>query len=107
MTNISNKTYHLFFTNLANELKISILLCLREKSQNVTQLSNDLGIEQSKVSHALSSLRCCNIVNVEQKGKQRIYSLNKKTIIPMLNLIDKHAKIHCKGKCIKCSGGCE
>lgn len=103
---MSKNTYHLFFTNLANELKISIIISLRKKSKNVTELSKDLEIEQSKISHALASLRCCNIVNVEQKGKQRVYSLNKKTIIPMLDLIDKHAKTHCKGKCVRCGGGC-
>ena len=56
-------------------------------------------IEQSKISHALTTLKCCNIVKVKQKGKQRIYFLNKNTIIPMLKLIDKHAKTFCKGFC--------
>jgi len=93
------KTYHIFFTNLANPLKINIIESLRKKEKNVTKLSKELNIEQSKISHALSSLRCCNIVKVKQKGKSRIYFLNKQTIIPMLNLIDKHSKTFCKGIC--------
>jgi len=28
-----------------------------------------------------------------------VYSLNKKTMVPILNLIDKHAMHHCGGKC--------
>ena len=51
---------------------------------------------KSKLSHALASLKCCNIVKVRQKGKQRIYFLNKTTIVPMLELIDKHEKTFCK-----------
>lgn len=92
-------TYHLFFMNLANPLKIQIITSLKEKEKSVSEISKNLKVEQSNVSHALASLKCCNIVQVKQKGKQRIYSLNKKTILPMLKLIDKHAKICCGGKC--------
>ncbi len=89
-------TYHFFFRNLANPIKINILSALKEKESSVGELSEKLGIEQSKLSHALASLKCCNIVKVRQKGKQRIYFLNKTTIVPMLKLIDKHEKTFCK-----------
>lgn len=92
---MKKSTYHVFFTNLANELKINIIQSLKVKEKNVTELAKDLKVEQSKISHALSSLRCCNIVNVKQKGKQRVYALNKKTIVPMLKIIDK-VSVHCK-----------
>lgn len=96
---MNNNTYHIFFTNLANPLKIQIISNLKKKEKNVTELSKELKVEQSKVSHALSSLKCCNIVQVKQKGKQRVYSLNKKSIVPMLNLIDKHSKTYCNKIC--------
>jgi len=83
-------TYHIFFRNLANPVRTSIIGQLKKKESSVSELSEKLGIEQSKLSHALTSLKHCNIVVSEQKGKKRIYSLNKKTIIPMLQLIDKH-----------------
>lgn len=95
-------TYHVFFGNLANPLRIGILSALKNKDMGVMCLAKELGVEQSKLSHALASLRECNIVNVKQKGKERIYSLNKKTILPILKLIDKHAKNHCNGKCKHC-----
>ena len=97
MIKCSSKTYHLFFSNLANKLRIEIISCLKEKSKSVSELAEELNVEQSKLSHALGSLKDCNIVDVEQKGKQRIYSLNKETIVPMLDLIDKHAQHFCKG----------
>ena len=100
---MKDNTYHIFFKNLANPVKMRIISALREKENSVNELSKNLKIEQSKVSHALTSLKCCNIVKVKQKGKQRIYFLNKDTIVPMLNLIDKHAKTFCKGIC-SCEG---
>lgn len=97
-----NSTYHVFFTNLANPLRIKIIESLKNSEKNVTALSRELGIEQSKISHSLASLRHCNIVEVKQKGKERIYSLNKKTILPILKVIDKHAKAFCSGDCMMC-----
>ncbi len=96
---MNNSTYHMFFSNLANPLRISIITTLREKERNVTELSKELNVEQSKVSHSLSSLKDCKIVDVKQKGKERIYSLNKKTIVPILKLIDNHASQFCKCGC--------
>lgn len=94
------KTYHIFFRNLANPLKTKIITALKEKSMTVNELSKKIKIEQSKLSHALINLRACNILNFEQKGKNRIYSLNKKTIIPILKIIDKHKQNYC-GRCRK------
>ena len=102
---LNHHSYNIFFSNLANPLKIGIVLSLREKAKNVTELVKDLVVEQSKISHALSSLKCCNIVNMEQRGKERVYSLNEDTIVPMLKLIDKHASIHCPNK--SCMMGCD
>ena len=88
--------YYIFFGNLANPLKIEIITKLKIKESNVNQLCKELNVEQSKLSHALKSLKNCSIVNVKKVGKQRIYNLNKKTILPMLKIIDKHEKIFCK-----------
>lgn len=99
---MNKNTYHIFFSNLSNPLKISIITALKEKEMNVTELSEKLRVEQSKISHALSSLKCCNIVKAKQEGKQRVYFLNKDTIIPMLELIDKHAKTFCERACKAC-----
>ncbi len=98
---MKNSTYHVFFNTLANPLRMNIILSLKRKEKSVTELTKELKIEQSKISHALALLRCCNVVKVKQKGKQRIYFLNKDTIIPILKLIGKHASVHCK-KCLAC-----
>lgn len=104
---LKEKEYHLFFKNLANPLRIKIIAELKKEPSSVNKLSNKLAIEQSKLSHALINLKKCNFVDFKQKGKQRIYFLNKKTIIPILKLVDNHAKISCKcsGCSIKNCGG--
>jgi len=89
--------YYVFFGSLANPLKIQVISELKEKPSSVNELSEKLKIEQSKLSHALASLKKCNIVKDKQEGKFRIYSLNKETIIPILNIIDKHRTCYCKG----------
>jgi len=88
--------YYIFFGNLANPLKIEIITALKEKEMSVSELIDKLKVEQSKLSHALQSLRNCSIVQVKQDGKKRIYELNKETVLPMLDLIDKHEGKFCK-----------
>jgi len=90
------ETYYFFFSKLANKLKIDIIKELRKSPSSVMNLVKKLKVEQSKLSHALASLRCCNIVLCEKKGKERIYSLNKETILPILKIIDKHRKKFCR-----------
>jgi len=102
---LNHRSYNVFFSNLANPLKIGIILSLREHEKNVSEITRDLNVEQSKISHALQLLKNCNIVNVEQKGKERVYALNEDTIVPMLELIDKHAAVHCNNK--SCMMGCD
>jgi len=89
--------YHVFFGNLSNPLKIKIVNALKEKPLSVNELVKKTKVEQSTLSHALISLKHCNVVISKEKGKQRIYSLNKKTIIPILKIIDKHRSDFCKG----------
>jgi DNA-binding transcriptional ArsR family regulator len=96
---MSYKTYHVFFSKLANPLRIKIISSLDDGGKSVNELVKELKIEQSKLSHALKELKECNIVKVEIKGKQRIYSLSK-SIKPILRLIDCHGK-NC---CVECKG---
>jgi DNA-binding transcriptional ArsR family regulator len=91
------EAYHLFFQNLANPLKTKIINSLKESPKSVSELMKDIKVEQSKLSHALANLRMCHIVETKQKGKERIYSLNKKTIVPILKIIDKHRTNFCPG----------
>ncbi len=87
---------HSFFETLGTRLKIDIILKLKERPLRVTDLSEKLNQERSKVSHALISLLDCGFVNIRKDGKKRIYYLNKNTILPLLNLVEKHTKKYCE-----------
>jgi len=88
---IKNFNLHkLFLKALSNETRLLVLESLRTRTKCVSEISEDLSFEQSRISHSLKCLCNCGFVEVERKGKKRIYSLNKKTIIPLFNTIDKH-----------------
>ncbi len=94
-------SYNTFFKNFANDAKLEIIMCLQKKPMNVGMITTRVGREQSAVSHNLKKLMLCKIVDVKRKGKERIYSLNKETILPVLDLVQKHVKQTCCKGCTK------
>ena len=92
------KAYDKFLVTLRNKTRLSIVQSLMYKPKNVTQLTSELKIHQTSVSHALKRLLDCGFVFVEKNGKERIYSVNKKTIKPLIKLMGNHVNIYCK-KC--------
>jgi ArsR family transcriptional regulator, zinc-responsive transcriptional repressor len=96
-------TYKMFFGTLADGNKLNILKALRKGPKSVTELKNELKKEQSCISHCLKKLKQLHFVKSKVAGKQRIYSIEDKTILPLLKLIDKHMKTYNKHLC-KCTG---
>lgn len=84
--------YKLFFKAIANSSRLRIIRLLQKGPLSVTEICKKLGLEQSYASHALKCLADCGFVEVTRKGKNRVYSINKDTIAPMLRLIDRHSK---------------
>ena len=96
------KPYKLFFGTLANNQRLEIINLLRKGSKNVTQICKELKFNQTTVSHNLAVLKKCSFIFSVKNGKERVYSLNKKTIKPLMELIDNHTEEFCKYLC-----GCE
>lgn len=92
-------SYDLFFDTISTRVRMDILCLLKRRPMSVGEICAGLGLEQSKVSHNLKKLAECNIIVGQQKGKQRVYSLNKKTIVPILELVEKHVRTYCSEKC--------
>lgn len=88
-----------FFVNFANKTKLDIIMLLKEKPLSVGEIAEKIKGEQSKVSHNLRKLSACRILKVERKGKQRIYFLNKETVLPMLKLVEEHVQKYCGRVC--------
>ena len=67
--------FDLCFETLSSQLRIEIIQALKKKPQSVLQLASAIGVEQSRLSHALQMLKDCHYVFVQPHGRQRIYVL--------------------------------
>ncbi len=85
-------SYTLFFKALSNDTRLRIMDLLRKGPRNATEIGEALDIEQSLVSHNLACLINCGFVLANQNGKNKVCSLNKETVIPLLEIIDRHIK---------------
>jgi DNA-binding transcriptional ArsR family regulator len=92
-------SYNTFFETISNKIRLDIIELLQNKAMSVTEICNSLKQEQSKISHNLKCLADCHFLDVKKQGKQRIYSLNKDTIVPLMKLVDKHVKKYCCKEC--------
>lgn len=87
------RPYALLFQAFTNPSRMRILQVLRDReNMNVTQISGKTGLEQTTVSHNLRCLAFCGLVTAEREGKSRVYSLNKATVIPLLEIARVHVK---------------
>jgi DNA-binding transcriptional ArsR family regulator len=85
---------------LGNKQRVRILQLLFKKGPlSVTKIAETLHIEQSAASHNLKQLLLCHFVTVTQDGKERIYALNKDTVKPLFEEIERHVKKYCVKGC--------
>ncbi len=89
------KAYKLFFGTLVSESRLKIINLLRNERKNVSEIVEELRLDQTAVSHDLARLKKCGFVQMEIEGKYRYYCLNKKTINPLMKLIDEHMSENC------------
>ena len=85
-------SYKLFFKAFSNKTRFEIIKLLRKGPKNVSEICKELGFEQSRVSHNLRCLVDCGFVNNNYNGKNKVYSLDKKHILPILKKIGEHIK---------------
>ena len=88
-----------FFVNFSNKSRLNIMLLLKNKDCDVTTLSKVLKIEQSLVSHNMTKLLSCNLVQVKRSGKNKVYNLNKKIALPILDIYTKNILKNCCSIC--------
>ena len=58
--------------------RIKLLLCLKEKEKNVSQLIKNCRLSQSAVSQHLTKLKNWGLVSCQKQGKEVYYKLDKK-----------------------------
>src|SRR5260370_42186036 len=86
---LNQKLYREFFRALGNSTRFAIVQLLREKPHYVGEIVEELGIEQSSVSHNLACLLNCGFVQWEWQGRNKVYRLNS-DLLPILTGIEKH-----------------
>lgn len=95
------------FETLANELRVQILKLLEDGPMNVTEMTEKLGVERTRVSHSLEMLRNCKLVTMTKQGKEHIYAINngspffsKEQKGGLFSLMHDHKQKSC-GNCYK------
>ncbi|HEV2225408.1 MAG TPA: metalloregulator ArsR/SmtB family transcription factor [Nitrososphaerales archaeon] len=91
------KPYALFFQALANQTRMQVLHLLADRGgMNVSEICNELGLEQTHVSHNLKCLTFCGLVTSSREGKSRVYSINEETVFPLLKIADNHLRTYAR-----------
>ena len=80
---------------LCNKTRFSIIKSLRNKEKNVSELSRELKVNQTTISHNLAKMQECDVIIAEQKKKFRYYRIKSEYVIPILELAEKHARKYC------------
>ena len=78
---------------LAHETRLCVLMQLEEtKEKSVSDLMQEVGCEQSLLSHHLTDLRAKGILNSRREGKRNLYSIKNEQIIPLLECLLNYCK---------------
>lgn len=78
------------FKVLSDKTRLKILLLLEDGERNVTAIAQELGMEQSAVSHQLKLLRDSHIVKNRREGKAILYSLDDGHVLTILTKTFEH-----------------
>ena len=65
-----------FFRALGDPTRLAIIRLLLARPHNVSELVDELGAPQSRVSNHLACLRWCGFVKTVRKGRQITYSIS-------------------------------
>lgn len=87
--------YKIFFGTLVSESRLKIINLLRRRKRNVSEIMNELKMDQTAVSHDLRRLKDCGFVLAEREGKFVYYNLNESSIRPLMEIIEKHMADYC------------
>lgn len=82
-------TYHLlpkFFRGLGDKTRLRILVLLMEKERHVSELVEQLGVQQGRVSSHLACLRWCGYVQSRRQGNRVFYAVRDERVRKMLVL---------------------
>jgi len=80
---------------LGDETRFKILLALKNGERCVCEIIEQLGVEQSSISHHLQIMRRCKLVKFRRDGKKKMYRLADPLILKFLSDTDRLSKKFC------------
>ncbi|MCO0832456.1 metalloregulator ArsR/SmtB family transcription factor [Fructobacillus sp. W13] len=85
------ETHHLFKV-LSNPTRLKILILLEDKELSVTEIVNQLQMQQSSVSHQLLKLKEHQLVSAHRCGKSIRYQLRDPHVLKLLDMALAHSQ---------------
>ena len=101
----SEKKVMQFFSSLADETRLHILLSIAQNPKTVNEIYDFVGREKmtlSAISHQLKQLNDLGIVSYNKKGKEKYFELSDKFCWCILRDAFKQFNSNIKIKCKKC-----
>jgi ArsR family transcriptional regulator, cadmium/lead-responsive transcriptional repressor len=83
-----------FFRGLGDPTRIRVLQLLLERERTVTELVEETGSLQGRLSSHLTCLRWCGFVTSRREGRRVFYSLADGRIPRLLSLADEFLAAH-------------
>ena len=77
-----------WFRVLADPTRLAILKHLLVGPHSVTELVNETGLPQSRISNHLACLRWCQFVDAERQGRRVVYSVVDTRLRQLFDLAD-------------------
>ncbi len=81
-----------FYKMIGDSTRCKILFALQEHPMCVCDLANVLSMTKSAVSHQLSKMRACNMVQCEKIGKEVYYRLDDHHVSTIFELSLTHIR---------------
>lgn len=79
-----------FFKIISDSTRLSILYLLKRNERNVSEIVEEMGMEQSAISHQLRILKNSRLVRSHREGKTMIYQLDDDHIFDILKQVRTH-----------------
>lgn len=80
------------FKVFADSTRIRILYSLSKNEKSVSEITNELNMNQSAISHQLKILKNSNLVKFRRSGKTILYSLDDEHVENIINQGIEHVK---------------
>lgn len=80
------------FKVLGDSTRIRILHLLRQSEKNVTEIAEELNMNQSAISHQLRILKNSKLIKNRREGKTVFYSLSDDHVTLILDMAIEHVE---------------